>query len=432
MSGEFSGKFGLIPTSYGVQDTFRDLKNFVRKKIRFSIENDPIQTYQNAWVKRYDDAVRNLQRDGEYKKVSATPLGNNMFHHKTFYGEEFDGNELGSLGIRPIIRSNDRDKPIRNISKIALIAAGAVSGAAVAGAAVGGLFGGDLQEDEGKAFSVYHINSDKSMIDTLKKYFPDPKTKNLLFEDTHSKAIVNSFPSDYRFIIAGTSFDEIVTTKFDQAEEWGFDKDDVLLYNIERWETTPEEEQRSPVESIDKTMLAIKEMGYKPGIAPSLEILQEHYKDIKWENVGFANLQFQRYSGFPEKVYGNVKELTDFIKSKNPVSEIFVQLDFREANNCYDPNKNSIRPWDDPKNFGKTEGNENCAIDVERSLKRLEDTISQVSKIKNVDGIMVTYMPHVPGDKWQNPTFPCPTQICIPNNPINLERILTFIQKLPR
>lgn len=352
-----------------------------------------------------------------------------------------EGNTNGGRGYEP----DPRKSGMSTGKKIAIGVGVAAVGIGIAAAAVLGNTGSNLipgpvvpTEEGGKAQVVYHISKDPKLIDVLRKH-TDPN-KDFLFEDTsanpgnpYSKVVINAFNStatghDYQFIIAGTSFDEVTTTKFTQAKKWGFNEKDVLLFDYEN----------DPFDDIGKTLGAVKHEGYTPGVAVNVDTLMQQdengvhfYEKVPLENMGLLNIQAQKYSGYAEKLYSDVKEIADYIKSKKSDVKVSVQLDFREASNCYDPNSNSIKPWDDPNNFGKTIGNENCVVDPEQSLQRLEKSEARVNDIPTVDIIMQTYLPSVPEDPRQDPTFACPTNICIPNDPKNLDRILTYVEHLP-
>lgn len=274
-----------------------------------------------------------------------------------------------------------------------------------------------------KSFTVYTISSADSTVEVLKKHLTDPEAGNYVYEDTKAKRYPQEFSNEFPFIIGGTSYDEVTTTKFDQAKQWGFSGKDVIVYDIEEWENTPTDEQDDPATAISKTMLAIRNEGYKSGVTPGSEMLKDHYRDIDWSNVDFVGIQYQRYSGDAAKMFEETKPVSDYIKSVNPDAEVFVQVSFRQASNCYDWRHNSIQPIDDPANYGRTQGNEDCVVDAEKSMQRLEGTMRELAKIDSIDGYIVTYMP---ADETDTPTYPQPTALTHEH----LDRILDMLEKV--
>lgn len=260
-------------------------------------------------------------------------------------------------------------------------------------------------------YTIYHTSSTDETIDVIKKHFTDPAAGNYLYEDTRAKAMFQSFDGKYKFIIAGTSYKEVTGIKFAIAKQYNFGPDDVIVYDIEDWPATPSEESADVVGSIDAVMKAIRDQGYKAGVTPDYNMIVQNYKQIDWQNVDLLGMQIQRFTGDTERLVKWANEISEYVKSVNPNTEVFAQVTFRQASNCYSWNE---RPAVDP----------NCNVDVEQSLGRLEHSISEVAKIKTVDGFIVSYLPT---DVTSIPRTPCPPELC---NPRNLDRILSHIEDI--
>jgi hypothetical protein len=104
---------------------------------------------------------------------------------------------------------------------------------------------------------------------------------------------------------------------------------DVIAYDIEQWEKTPELERVDPSLSISKGAGIVHQAGYRYGITPDAVILMDNYKKINWTEIDFLGMQLQRFSQDVTKYSSIAKEISTFVRSKNPDAEIFTQLSFR-------------------------------------------------------------------------------------------------------
>jgi uncharacterized phage-like protein YoqJ len=255
------------------------------------------------------------------------------------------------------------------------------------------------------AFTVYHTSYSDSIMKVLKKHFNDPNTKNYLYEDTRVKAVLDDFSSEFNFIIGGTSYNEITKNKFQIAQDYHFDSNDIIVYDIENRPSTPRYEKMDPVSSISKVMQSIRSQGYKAGVTPDYEFITTYYKKIEWENVDFLGIQIQRFTNNYELLLKWAAEISAFVKAKNPNIEVFVQLSFRHASNCYD-----------------SEGNHRmdnaCKVDVDETMRVLKENLSAVAQLETVDGFIISY-----------PNYSCPTELCTPSN---LDMIMTHIENIKR
>jgi hypothetical protein len=255
------------------------------------------------------------------------------------------------------------------------------------------------------SFTVYHTDYSDSIMNVLKKHFSSPNTKNYLFEDTRAKAILGNFSSEYNFIIVGTSYNEITKNKFRIAKDYQFNSSDIVVYDIENRSTTPRYEKMDPVSSISQVMQTIRWEGYKAGITPDYEFITTYYKEIEWKNVDFLGIQIQRFTNNYELLLKWAAEISSFVKSKNPNTEVFIQLSFRHASNCYDSENN--RGVDNA-----------CKIDVYKTLQVLKQNLSALAQLHTVDGFIISYPRHL-----------CPAELCTPTN---LDEIMVHIENIQR
>jgi hypothetical protein len=104
---------------------------------------------------------------------------------------------------------------------------------------------------------------------------------------------------------------------------------DIIVYDIEQWEKTPELERADPSLSISKGAGIVHQAGYRYGITPDAITLMDNYKKINWTEIDFLGMQLQRFSQDVTKYSSIAKEISTFVRSKNPDVEIFSQLSFR-------------------------------------------------------------------------------------------------------
>jgi hypothetical protein len=255
------------------------------------------------------------------------------------------------------------------------------------------------------AYTVYHTDYSDSIMKVLKKHFSYPNTKNYLYEDTGGRVVLGNFSSQFSFIIGGTSYNEIIKNRFQIAKYDHFDSNDIVVYDIENRSSTPRYEKSDPVSSISRVMETIRREGYKAGVTPDYEFITTYYKELEWENVDFLGIQIQRFSNNYELLLKWANEISAFVKSKNPNTEVFVQLSFRQASNCY-----------------HSEGNRGvdhaCKVDPHETMRILKENLSAVAQLQTVDGFIISYPRHL-----------CPSELC---TPANLDEIMTHVENIGR
>ena len=106
----------------------------------------------------------------------------------------------------------------------------------------------------------------------------------------------------------------------------------VIVYDIENWENTPEFEDVDPSVLISKGSGIVHKAGYRYGITPDAPTLIDNYQKINWKEIDFLNMQLQRFSQNITKYSNIANEVSTFARSENPNIEIFTQLSFRLAN----------------------------------------------------------------------------------------------------
>jgi hypothetical protein len=186
----------------------------------------------------------------------------------------------------------------------------------------------------------------------------------------------------YRKMLIGPSLDSL-------RKAVAVEKDhlvDVVAYDIEHWPRTPPEEKNDPVASIREGASIVHGYGYRYGITPDARYLLENYKTIEWKEIDFVALQFQRFSNNKEQFINYTRDVSSYIKSINPATEIFVQVSFRYT-------------------------------DANQMIQIIEDTPNRW-----VDGILIVYLPNSNDSS---------ADVCSPRcNPEALESVLHRINTL--
>ena len=168
-----------------------------------------------------------------------------------------------------------------------------------------------------------------------------------------------------------------------------------------------------PVSSISKVMETIRFEGYKAGLTPDYQFITNYYKEIEWQDVDFLGIQLQRFSNNYELLLKWAAEISAFVKAKNPDIEVFVQLSFRHASNCYDSE-------------GNRRVHNTCEIDAYETMRALKENLNAVARLKTVDGFIISYLPkeHISKSKYL-----CAAELCTPSN---LDMIMTHIENIKR
>jgi hypothetical protein len=239
-------------------------------------------------------------------------------------------------------------------------------------------------------FAVLFLTNDTHSLNALEKGYVEAHEqgfdgRNYVIQPIgvfmKSDWVFNHF-AHYRKMLIGPSLDSL-------REAVAAEKNhsvDVVAYDIEHWPRTPPEEKNDPVASIKEGASIVHAHGYRYGITPDARYLLENYKTIDWEEIDFVALQFQKFSTNKEQFINYTRDVSRYIKTVNPATEIFVQVSFRYT-------------------------------DANQMIQIMEDVPSRW-----IDGILIVYLP--------NSNEPS-ADVCSPRcNPEALERVLHRINTL--
>jgi hypothetical protein len=107
---------------------------------------------------------------------------------------------------------------------------------------------------------------------------------------------------------------------------------DMLYYDPEHWERTPLDEQQRVPETLAALAQRIRQARYRVGFAPDRRFTLELYQQIDWQQVDLFVFQTQRVirtEADLQPFREMVRHVASFIRSRNPRTEIYVQLAFR-------------------------------------------------------------------------------------------------------
>jgi hypothetical protein len=143
------------------------------------------------------------------------------------------------------------------------------------------------------------------------------------------------FPNEKKIILVQSLDNMTSAIKF--AERYN-DTDPIIVYDIEHWSRTPDDERANPVRSIIEGADMVHKAGFEYGVAPDADYLLKRHKEINWKKIDFVDMQLQRYSKDPEKFAAYTEQIGSYIKSQNSQIELFVQVslgrtDYHESTN---------------------------------------------------------------------------------------------------
>jgi hypothetical protein len=186
-----------------------------------------------------------------------------------------------------------------------------------------------IAEEEPLLFGLFTFANDTESLDVMRHhYYSSNNLNHYIMHSIRSLSeglwLYDTFPMHRKMIVI-QSLDNITdATIIGQDYELN-----MILYDIEQWERTPESERTNPALSISKGAGIVHEAGYRYGIAPDAPTLIDNYKKINWTDIDFLNMQLQRFSQDVTQYSRLAEEITTFVRSKNPNIEIFTQLSFR-------------------------------------------------------------------------------------------------------
>lgn len=186
----------------------------------------------------------------------------------------------------------------------------------------------DEQPQKALSFTVFTFANDNESMSVLKKYYVGDK--NYVIEPVgtlHNSAWLFDTFSHERKIIIASSLNNL-TDAIRLGKRYSAD---IIAYDIEHWDKTPESEKHDPTLSIQKGADIVHAAGFRYGITPDAQYLLENYKAIDWTKVDFLGMQLQKFSGETAQFATYTKQISDFVRTANPQTEVFVQLSFRFA-----------------------------------------------------------------------------------------------------
>lgn len=182
--------------------------------------------------------------------------------------------------------------------------------------------------EERLLFGVFTFANDSETMNVIRQQYSSNDQNHYVIHSIRSfpegQWLYDAFPTQRKMIII-QSLDNIT----DAIKIGRYYELNIILYDIERWEKTPELERTNPSLSISRGAGIVHEAGYRYGIAPDAETLMDNYKKINWTEIDFLNMQLQRFSQNVTEYSSIAEEITTFVRSKNPNIEIFTQLSFR-------------------------------------------------------------------------------------------------------
>jgi hypothetical protein len=185
--------------------------------------------------------------------------------------------------------------------------------------------------EEPLLFGVFTSANDTESMRVLKHQYLSNDRNHYVIQSTKSRPaelwLHDALPTNRKMIIIPSLDNITYASKIGQNYSL-----DVIVYDIEKWENTPESERIAPLVSISKGARIVHEAGYRYGITPDAPTLIDNYKKINWTEIDFLNMQLQRFSQNITEYSSIANEISSFVRSENPNIEVFTQLSFRSAN----------------------------------------------------------------------------------------------------
>jgi len=217
---------------------------------------------------------------------------------------------------------------MKNVSRKTYIIFGAI--AAMLGFVIVFIVIPNLFGNKPLSFAVFTFANDSDSIKTLWKYYSSNDNNNYVIQSIRSHPslwLFDTFPGERKIIVV-QSLDNI-TKAIDIARK--YQRVETIAYDFEHWDKTPQSERTDIPYTVSKGADMVHKAGFKFGIIPDFQYLLENYRKIDWSKVDFLGMQLQRFAQEPKEYFLTAKDISTFVKSKNPSTEIFTQLSFRFA-----------------------------------------------------------------------------------------------------
>jgi hypothetical protein len=183
-------------------------------------------------------------------------------------------------------------------------------------------------EEESLLFGVFTFVKDSESMSVLRQQYSSNNQNHYVIHSIRSLPgqlwLYDALPTHRNMIIIQSLDNITYAMKVGQNHSL-----DIIVYDIEQWEKTPELERADPSRSISKGAGIVHQAGYRYGITPDAVTLMDNYKKINWTEIDFLGMQLQRFSQNVTEYSSIAKEISTFVRSKNPDVEIFSQLSFR-------------------------------------------------------------------------------------------------------
>jgi hypothetical protein len=184
--------------------------------------------------------------------------------------------------------------------------------------------------EEPLLFGVFAFANDTESMNVMRQHYSSNDRNHYVMHSIRSLSeglsLYDEFPMHRKMIIVQSLNN--ITDAININRQYDLD---MIVYDIEHWEKTPESEQADPSHSISKGAGVVHEAGYRYGITPDAVMLMDNYKKINWTEIDFLGMQLQRFSQDVPEYSGLAKEISSFVRCNNPNIEIFTQLSFRFA-----------------------------------------------------------------------------------------------------
>jgi hypothetical protein len=182
--------------------------------------------------------------------------------------------------------------------------------------------------EEPLLFGVFTFANDSESMSVMRQQYSNNDPNHYVIHSIRSVPgqlwLYDTLPTHRKMIIVQSLDNITYAMKIGQHYDL-----DVIAYDIEQWERTPELERVDPSLSISKGAAIAHQAGYRYGITPDAITLRDNYKKINWTEIDFLDMQLQRFSQNVTEYSNIAKEISTFVRSKNADIEIFTQLSFR-------------------------------------------------------------------------------------------------------
>jgi hypothetical protein len=177
-------------------------------------------------------------------------------------------------------------------------------------------------------FGVFTFANDTRSMKVMREHYSSNDSNHYVMQSIRSLPeglwLYDAFPTHKKMMII-QSLDNITDAiNIDRRYDLN-----IIVYDIERWDRTPELERSDPSRSISEGSDIVHEAGYRYGITPDAVTLMDNYQKINWTKIDFLGMQLQRFSQNVDEYSRIAEEISSFARCKNPNIEIFTQLSFR-------------------------------------------------------------------------------------------------------